>query len=67
MSTSEQPRMTGPAPLRTREQVLAALETAGTVSGAARLLSVSRITVYGYLDRYGITAWTRPARTKRVA
>lgn len=59
--------MTGPEPLRNREQVITALETAGSISGAARHLGVSRETVYSYLDRYGITEWKRPARIHPAA
>ena len=51
--------MTGPVPLKTREQVQAALDEAGTIAGAARLLKVSRPTVYDYIGKYGITGWTR--------
>jgi transcriptional regulator of acetoin/glycerol metabolism len=51
--------ITGPAVLRTRDEVQAALDEAGTVSGAARLLRVSRPTVYEYIARYRITEWRR--------
>ena len=54
--------MTGPAPLKTREQVQAALDEAGTIAGAARLLQVSRPTVYDYIGKYGITEWKRSAK-----
>ena len=54
--------MTGPVPLKTSEQVQAALDEAGTIAGAARLLQVSRPTVYDYIRRYGITEWKRSAK-----
>jgi transcriptional regulator with GAF, ATPase, and Fis domain len=57
--------MTGPIPLKTREDVQAALDETGTIAGAARRLQVSRPTVYEYISRYGITEWKRPR--KRVA
>ncbi len=46
--------MTGPGLRFTREEVLLALERAGSVKGAAELLQVSRPTVYSYLKRYEI-------------
>lgn len=46
--------MSGPGPRYSREEVLAALERAGSVKGAAELLKVSRPTVYDYLRRYDI-------------
>ncbi len=49
----------GPVPLRTKDEVQAALDAAGTIAGASRLLSVSRPTVYDYIKRYGITEWKR--------
>ncbi len=51
--------MTGPVPLRTKEAVQAALDAAGTIAGASRLLRVSRPTVYDYIKRYGISEWKR--------
>jgi transcriptional regulator of acetoin/glycerol metabolism len=54
--------MTGPVPLKSREQVQAALDEAGTIAGAARLLQVSRPTVYDYLRRYRITEWKRSTK-----
>jgi transcriptional regulator of acetoin/glycerol metabolism len=46
--------MTGTAPLHDESAVRAALEEAGSIAGAARLLKVSRKTVYTYLRRYSI-------------
>ena len=54
-----QHRSTGPIPLRTKAEVQAALDAAGTIAGASRLLSVSRPTVYDYIKRYAITEWKR--------
>lgn len=51
--------MTGPVPLRTKDEVQAALDAAGTIAGAARLLRVSRPTVYEYIKRYAISEWKR--------
>jgi transcriptional regulator of acetoin/glycerol metabolism len=46
--------MTGPAPLNDEAAVRAAIAEAGSIAGAARLLGVSRKTVYAYLRRYSI-------------
>lgn len=46
--------MTGPAPRHDEAAVRAALIEAGSIAGAARLLHVSRKTVYDYLRRYSI-------------
>lgn len=54
--------MTGPVPLKTKAEVQAALDEAGTIAGAARLLEVSRPTVYDYIGKYGITEWKRSHR-----
>lgn len=51
--------MTGPVPLKTRDEVQAALDAAGTIAGASRLLRISRPTVYDYIKRYGISEWKR--------
>jgi transcriptional regulator of acetoin/glycerol metabolism len=46
--------MTAMTPLHDEQAVRAALREAGSISGAARLLGVSRQTVHKYVKRYGI-------------
>lgn len=54
--------MTVIKPTKAREEVQSALDQTGTVTGAARLLGVSRQTVHVYIRHYGITEWRRPAK-----
>lgn len=46
--------MTGTTLLHDEQAVRRALAEAGSIAGAARLLGVSRPTVYRYIARYGI-------------
>lgn len=46
--------MSGPGPRYSREEVLEALERAGSVKRTAELLKISRTAVYDYLKRYEI-------------
>lgn len=56
--------MTGPEPMYSKEQLMAALSESGSIAGAARQLRVSRTTVYKWVKRYGIEV---APPTRRVA